>query len=57
MCSQINQRDLSSARTAWRVLEPYHAMIYFAPEAREAYASAELKGYWMGYFASRAAGS
>jgi hypothetical protein len=40
---------------AWKTLEPYHAMIYFAPEAREAYAAAGLKGYWMGYFASRAA--
>jgi hypothetical protein len=55
MFSQINQLDLSSARTAWRVLEPYHAMIYFAPEARQAYAAAGLKGFWMGYFASRAA--
>ena len=43
------------ARRMWHVLEPYHAMIYFAPEARAAYASAGLKGYWMGYFASRAA--
>jgi hypothetical protein len=55
MFSQINHLELSSARTAWRVLEPYHAMIYFAPEAREAYAAAGLKGFWMGYFASRAA--
>lgn len=55
MFSQINQQDLTSARTAWRVLEPYHAMIYFAPEARAAYAAAGLKGFWMGYFASRAA--
>jgi len=30
-------------------------MIYFAPEARAAYSEAGLKGYWMGYFASRAA--
>lgn len=30
-------------------------MIYFAPEAREAYGAAGLKGYWMGYFASRVA--
>ncbi len=30
-------------------------MIYFAPEAREAYMTAGLKGYWMGYFASRVA--
>jgi hypothetical protein len=55
MFSQIDQQDLSGARTAWRVLEPYHAMIYFAPEARAAYAAAGLKGFWMGYFASRAA--
>ena len=55
MFSQINQLDLSSARTAWRVLEPYHAMIYFTPEAREANAAAGLKGFWMGYFASRSA--
>jgi hypothetical protein len=39
----------------WQTLEPYHAMIYFAPEARQAYADAGLKGFWMGYFASRAA--
>jgi len=55
MFSQIDQLERSSARTAWRVLEPYHAMISFVPEAREAYASAGLNGYWMGYFASRAA--
>jgi len=54
MFSQSNQLELSSARTAWRVLEPYHAKIYFAPEAREAYVVAGLKGFWIGYFASRA---
>jgi hypothetical protein len=43
------------SRLAWKTLEPYHAMIYFAPEARESYTAAGLKGYWMGYFASRAA--
>ncbi|WP_126603267.1 SCO6745 family protein [Dictyobacter aurantiacus] len=37
------------------MMEPYHAMIYFAPEARIAYSEAGLKGYWMGYFASRVA--
>ena len=45
----------SLPRAMWKVLEPYHAMIYFAPEARAAYSEAGLKGYWMGYFASRAA--
>jgi hypothetical protein len=39
----------------WQTLEPYHAMSYFAPEARQAYAEAGLKGFWMGYFASRSA--
>lgn len=47
--------DTHLARRLWRALEPYHAQIYFAPEAREAYTAAGLKGYWMGYFASRAA--
>src|SRR5215471_21360041 len=48
-------QDGTLARVMWQTLEPYHAMIYFAPEARQAYADAGLKGYWMGYFASRAA--
>ena len=48
-------QETSIAREMWRTLEPYHAMIYFAPEAREAYTAIGLHGYWMGYFASRAA--
>ena len=47
--------DPRDARRAWRVLEPIHAIVYFAPEARQALADAGLKGFWMGYFASRAA--
>jgi len=43
------------ARRLWIVFEPYSAMVYFAPEARAAYTDAGLKGYWMGYFGSRAA--
>lgn len=46
---------ISLPRAMWKVLEPYHAMIYFAPEARAAYSEAGLKGSWMGYFASRSA--
>ena len=38
-----------------RVLEPYHSVVYFAPEVRDLYREAGLKGYWMGYFASRSA--
>jgi hypothetical protein len=45
----------SVARRMWRLLEPYHAVVYFAPETVEGYKQAGLKGYWMGYFASRAA--
>jgi len=43
------------ARRMWLALEPIHAGVYFAPEARETYERAGLKGYWMGYFASRSA--
>lgn len=35
--------------------ETVHAVVYFAPEAQDAYAALGLKGYWRGYFASRAA--
>src|SRR5579871_5104492 len=53
--SAANAWEQHPARLAWKALEPYHAMIYFAQEARDAYTAAGLKGYWMGYFASRAA--
>jgi hypothetical protein len=43
------------ARRMWQLLEPIHAVVYFAPETRVAYPEAGLKGGWMGYFASRAA--
>jgi hypothetical protein len=42
-------------RLAWRVTEPIHAMIYFVPEAPEAYAKAGLDDAGAGYFASRGA--
>lgn len=53
--SELDPVESHISRKMWRVLEPYHAMIYFAPEARDAYTAAGLKGYWMGYFGSRAA--
>jgi hypothetical protein len=43
------------SRRMWRVTEPFHAIGYFAPETRAAFDAAGLKGYWMGYFASRSA--
>ncbi len=42
-------------RALWRRFEPYHAVVYFAPEGRELYGAAGLRGGWMGYFASRSA--
>ena len=46
--------DESSARRAWRVTEPLHAMIYFVPEAPERYAALGIAPA-DGYFASRGA--
>jgi hypothetical protein len=43
------------ARRLWRVYEPIHAVVYFAPETAEAYKRLGLRGGWMGYFASRSA--
>ncbi len=48
-----DRRDLE--RQLWRALEAVHAVVYFAPEAKDAYAALGLRGFWMGYFASRAA--
>jgi len=42
------------ARKMWRTLEPYHGLIYFAPEATAAYEALGVMGR-DGYFASRAA--
>ncbi len=42
------------ARQTWRTLEPLHGMVYFAPEAAQAFAALGLEGQ-SGYFASRAA--
>jgi hypothetical protein len=42
------------ARKTWRTAEPLHGMIYFVPEAAEAYARLGITGR-SGYFASRAA--
>jgi hypothetical protein len=45
----------STARQAWLLYEPIHALIYFAPETKQVTSAAGLKGGWMGYFATRAA--
>ena len=43
------------ARALWKLLEPIHAVVYFAPDARARFDAVGLKGFWMGYFASRSA--
>lgn len=42
------------ARRFWELIEPIHAITYFAPEGAEAMVRLGLKGFWMGYFAGRA---
>ncbi|WP_377324512.1 hypothetical protein ACFJIY_06650 [Pimelobacter simplex] len=44
-----------SARALWRLLEPVHAVTYFSPEPLGALKEAGYRGFWMGYFAGRAA--
>ena len=46
--------DPKLARKTWRTLEPYHGLVYFAPEPEAAYAALGITGR-DGYFASRAA--
>jgi hypothetical protein len=47
--------DVRLARALWRVMEPYHAVVYFAPDVKSAYEDLGLFGFWRGYVASRAA--
>lgn len=43
------------ARRMWTLFEPLHAVTYFAPEAKEHFERAGLRGFWRGYFAGRSA--
>ncbi|MEW2625072.1 hypothetical protein [Streptomyces sp. NPDC048106] len=43
------------ARALWERYEPVHDLVYFAPQAHRAAKALGLRGYWMGYFALRAA--
>jgi hypothetical protein len=46
---------MNEARRLWTLYEPIHSVFYFADEARAALAQVGYRGYWMGYFAMRAA--
>lgn len=43
------------ARRLWSSLEPLHDVVYFAPTVRDVGKAVGLRGYWMTYFAFRAA--
>jgi hypothetical protein len=51
----VDEASESRARRMWRAVEPYHAIVYFAPEPQAACAELGTRGYWMSYFALRAA--
>jgi hypothetical protein len=46
---------LLQPRRLWHLIEPYHAITYFAPECADAFTGIGLRGFWRGYFAGRAA--
>ncbi|MCV7424476.1 hypothetical protein H7K45_28425 [Mycobacterium yunnanensis] len=48
-------RTPTVARRLFDRFEPVHALTYFAPESREALGQAGFRGFWMCYFAARAA--
>lgn len=56
MPDQKDQIELSRVRQLWHLLEPLHAVVYFAPEAFEEASRLGIKsGRWPSYFAWRAA--
>lgn len=54
MSEPVGATSALRARKTWRTPEPLHAMVYFVPEAAEAYDRLGIEGT-AGYFASRAA--
>jgi hypothetical protein len=46
---------MTQSRAFWRAVEAIHDVVYFAPDARERFEAVGLKGFWMGYVASRSA--
>lgn len=46
---------MTQSRGFWRAVEAIHDVVYFAPDARERFEAVGLKGFWMGYVASRSA--
>jgi hypothetical protein len=46
---------MTQSRPFWRAIEAIHDVVYFAPDAKQRYEALGLRGYWMGYVASRSA--
>ena len=46
---------MNNGSTFWRSIEAVHDVVYFAPDTKQRYEAIGLKGYWMGYMASRSA--
>ncbi|KAA1395381.1 SCO6745 family protein [Aeromicrobium ginsengisoli] len=46
---------MTHGTTFWRSTEAVHDVVYFAPDTKQRYEAIGLKGYWMGYMASRSA--
>lgn len=55
MTVRADDRRRAEVRALWAALEPLHAVMYFADEHAAAMKQLGLKGWWMGYFASRSA--
>lgn len=53
--SAVATTATDAARRMWQVLEPLHAVSYFASEPVAMLQEVGLKGFWMTYFAGRAA--
>jgi hypothetical protein len=55
MAERVSAEPDHRSRRMWRALEPVHTITYFAPEPRAACEALGTTGYWMSYFALRAA--
>src|SRR5882757_7968450 len=53
--SVVENAAMDTARRLWLTVEPLHDVIYFAPGIRDSGKAIGLRGYWMTYFAYRAA--
>ncbi len=46
---------MEPTRRLWTLIEPFHAVLYYAPEPAATFEAIGLRGFWRGYFAARAA--